>query len=89
MRVALSVAPCEKLEADEALLGSVMVLLQHMYLPLDGMLPEGGPPLPARLLGAARLCSLRAADDLTRLAVARADERPLSPTNERRDARPR
>ena len=61
-----------------------MVLMQHMHLPLDGLLPEAGPPLPARLLGAARLCSLTAPEQLTRLPIATADAQPLSPANERR-----
>ena len=81
--VTLALAPPPALESADDLLAAVLLLLQHMGLPLDGWAGGDGAPLPARLLGTARLLSLRSADELTALPIAAADARPLSDANER------
>ena len=122
IRIPVSLAPCDALEEQPALLGTVMLLLSHMDLPLDGHVCAPPPPMlrgrphrpteppeeagtvdpllllerrllrerrasapvvPARLLGAARLCCLRSHDEVSRLPVSRADHAPLSAENER------
>ena len=68
-----------------------MLVLEHMGLTLDAWIPE--PPatwtdesgatcaLPARLLGAARLCALRSTAEMDALPLARADGCAAATTN--------
>lgn len=88
MHIPLSLTPCTELEEQPELLASVLVLMAHMDLALDGYLDEGsilrGEALPARLLGGARMCSIVSAHELEDPAIARVDSAPLSKENEGR-----
>ncbi|KAL3924123.1 MAG: hypothetical protein SGPRY_004008 [Prymnesium sp.] len=120
LRVPLELQPSEEQEAvnDGSLVASVMLMMHHLRLPLDGYIcetasadssfpeanasfpeanasfPEANASfpeatasrkasvLPSRLLGSARLMAISRESDLSDLAVARADEGPLSDANE-------